>query len=92
MKIVSIEESLYEIMLNQIEMLISGIDKLHQKSQDKIFAEWLDCRQVCAILKISPQTLQHFRETGKIGFSQINRKVYYKSVDIKKLLHVKIAK
>ena len=92
MKIVSIEESLYKAMLNQIEMLILRVDQLQQKSRDKIFSEWLDCGQVCSILKISPQTLQHYRETGKIGFSQINRKIYYKSADIKKLLHVKITK
>ena len=92
MQIIGIEESLYEEMLNRTEMLVSMVEHLHQKSQDKCLLEWLDCRQVCSILKITPKTLQFYRETGKLGFSQVNRKIYYKSEDIKKLLKVKYIK
>jgi len=92
MQIIGIEESLYEKMLSQIEMLIFTVEYLSQKSQDKCLSKWLDCQQVCSILKITPKTLQVYRETGKIGFSQMNRKVFYRSTDIKKLLKCGIYK
>jgi len=92
MQIIGIEESVYEKMLNQVEYLILSVEQLSQKSQDNRLSEWLDCQQVCAILKITTKTLQTLRQTGKIGFSQVNRKVYYKSADIKKLLKPQVNK
>jgi hypothetical protein len=92
MEIIGIEKSLYEEIINQIEVLTNQIDFLHRKLQDKYLSEWLDCRQVCSILRISSKTLQTYRETGKIGFSQINRKIYYKSIDVKRMLQNKTIK
>jgi len=92
MQIIGIEESVYEKMLNQVEYLILRVEQLSQKSKDNSLFEWLDCQQVCSILKITPKTLHTIRQSGKIGFSQINRKVYYKSADIKKLLLPQIKK
>ncbi len=34
------------------------------------------------MLKISPRTLQHLRNTRQIPFSQLGRKIYYKKQDI----------
>ncbi|MCE8447095.1 DNA-binding protein [Phocaeicola dorei] len=37
-------------------------------------------------LNISLRTLQTFRDTGKLPYSQINHKMYYKTEDVESLL------
>lgn len=38
--------------------------------------------QVCELLKISPCTLQTYRDKGVLLYSQIGCKCYYKDIDI----------
>jgi len=49
--------------------------------------EWLDNEAVCKRLGISKRTLQSYRDTGKIPFSMIGHKCYYKESDITELLN-----
>ena len=51
--------------------------------------EWLDNDAVCRRLNISPRTLQTLRDTGKIPFSMVGHKCYYKAGDIAELLNSK---
>ena len=51
--------------------------------------EWLDNDAVCRRLSISPRTLQTLRDTGKIAFSMVGHKCYYKAGDIAELLNSK---
>ncbi|ETK04657.1 transcriptional regulator, partial [Tannerella sp. oral taxon BU063 isolate Cell 5] len=51
--------------------------------------EWLDNDAVCRRLSISPRTLQTLRDTGKIPFSMVGHKCYYKAGDIAELLNSK---
>ena len=51
--------------------------------------EWLDNDAVCRRLSISPRTLQTLRDTGKIPFSMVGHKCYYKACDISELLNSK---
>lgn len=37
---------------------------------------------VCLLLKISIRSLQYYRSSGKLPFSKISGKVYYKSSDV----------
>ena len=48
--------------------------------------KWLSGREVCALLGISIRSLQNYRDSGKLGYSQIGNKLYYKSVDIETLV------
>jgi excisionase family DNA binding protein len=43
---------------------------------------WMDNQDVCELLHISKRTLQHYRDSGKIPFSQVGAKIYYKAKDI----------
>jgi len=51
--------------------------------------EWLDNEAVCRRLGISKRTLQSYRDTGRIPFSIIGHKCYYKESDITDLLNAK---
>jgi excisionase family DNA binding protein len=44
--------------------------------------KWLSSDEVCHLLMISKRTLQSYRDLGTLPFSQVGRKIYYKSSDI----------
>lgn len=46
----------------------------------------MDNQDVCLRLNISPRTLQTLRDTGKLAYSQIQHKIYYKAEDVEKLV------
>ena len=41
---------------------------------------------MCRILRISPRTLRIMRDNRAIGFTQVNRKFYYKPEEVERLL------
>lgn len=48
---------------------------------------WLTGEDVISILRISTRTLSSYRTRGIIPFSQIGRKIYYKTSDIEEYLN-----
>ncbi|WP_369799106.1 helix-turn-helix domain-containing protein [Dysgonomonas sp. BGC7] len=76
-----------EETLDQLESFLNQISSLCDKHNDKSLNEWLDAQDVCEILNIQPRTLQTYRNNGKIGFSQIDRKIFYKPCDVQKILN-----
>ena len=51
--------------------------------------DWLHNGDVCQLLNISKRTLQHYRDTGVLPFTQIGHKCYYKCEDVEALLLTK---
>ncbi|MFW2135486.1 helix-turn-helix domain-containing protein [Chryseobacterium sp. TY4] len=47
---------------------------------------YLDNKQFMEMLKISPRTAQTWRDEGKISFSQVGNKIYYKLSDIERTM------
>ncbi|MCE8587500.1 helix-turn-helix domain-containing protein [Bacteroides fragilis] len=44
--------------------------------------KFLANREVCQLLRISPRTLQKWRDTGKIPFIRLKGKIMYRESDI----------
>lgn len=86
MEIVSIEVKAYEKMQYAFTSLNQKIQRLYNLQQDKGLSEWMDNQDVCSILNISPRTLQSLRNSRKITYSQIERRIYYNKKDILTLL------
>jgi len=79
--IAHIEEEIKEIKL-QIEIL--------KKHPDVLFREnWMDGADVQSALNISQRTLHYLRESGKLPFTRLHKKIFYKVSDIKSLLEEK---
>lgn len=80
-----IEKEVFYQMLEHIDKLVMRIEDACEKYivKDK---EWLDAQDVCIILNIKPRTLKSYRDNGKIGFTQIEKKIFYKDSEIQKLL------
>lgn len=86
MDIESIDKKTFDEMLSRVTSLHDQICKLCDQKKAMKLGEWLDAQSVCLILNISPRTLQTYRETGRIGYSQINYKIYYRPEDVEALL------
>ena len=69
-------------IITKTQTIEREVDSLKNKHDDKYLGKWMDAQDVCLTLNISPRTLQTYRDEGKIGYTQINRKIYYKSEDI----------
>jgi len=86
MNIINIDEDVFNDMASRFENFKNKVLKLTERNKSKGMNDWLDNQDVCLLLNISPRTLQSYRDMGKIGFSQINYKIYYKASDIEKFL------
>lgn len=84
MEVIAIESKTFDLITDRFESFAKQIKQWCGVEQDN--NKWLDNQDVCSLLNISYRTLQYYRNTGKISFSQINSKCYYKAVDVEKLL------
>ena len=81
MEIVSIEKKTFEMMLASFNALSEKVAALRRKSE-----RWLTGEEVCGQLRISPRTLQSLRDRRLIGYSQINRRFYYRPEEVRRLI------
>lgn len=88
MEIVIIEKTAFEALLSGVGTLTEKVNVLYRRCGDKKMSNWLDGEDVCCLLHISQRTLQTLRDNRLIGFSQINRKFYYKPGEVERLLPV----
>ena len=88
MEVISIERSTYEELLTSFNSFVTKMKEMASRGNDKGLDDWLDNQDVCQMLNISPRTLQTLRDNGMLAFSQINRKVYYKPVDVESIFHI----
>jgi len=66
---------------------MARFDKLEQFIEEKkkiqpLNETWLNIDETCRFLKVSKRTLQTYRDNGKLSFSQIGGKIYFKASDI----------
>lgn len=87
MEIINIEKQTLDQIIAKFEAFAEQVNTLCDQYKSKQLGENLDNQDVCLLLNISPRTLQTYRDTGKISFSQVNHKIYYKSSDIQELLN-----
>ena len=84
MEIIAIEKKTFEQIQRQFEGFAGQLRELCKNNQAD--ETWLDNGQVCRLLQISKRTLQYYRDSGKLPFSQINYKCYYKVSDVEMLI------
>ena len=85
MEIVTIEKKTFELWKQRFENFVGRVDALCvplRRKRDK----WLDNCETCRLLNVSARTMQTYRDTGKLPYSQINNKIYYKASDVETFL------
>lgn len=88
MEIVTVERKTFETMLETIRALTRRLAALQRKCDGKRLDEWLSGEEVCQRLRISRRTLQTLRDKRFIGHTQMNRKFYYRTEDVKAILPI----
>lgn len=73
------KSKMLEEILNKQNLISEKIDEL--KTGELAF-NWVDIPGACKLLKVSPRTLQTYRDESLIGFSQIGSKIYFKLSDL----------
>lgn len=69
--------------------LVKRLDEITIKLNAKNDAKkdtFLDNQEFLLLMKISKRTAQTWRDEGRISFSQVGNKIYYKLSDVEKLL------
>ena len=85
MKVVAVEEQTFQLVCRRFSTFASQVKSICMENSRKS-EEWLSSREVCALLGISLRSLQNYRDSGKLGYSQIGNKMSYKSADIERLV------
>mgnify|MGYP000073909389 FL=1 len=85
MNIVTIEEQTFKQVCGRFSHFVSQVERICKENTHQP-DKWLSSREVCALLGISIRSLQNYRDSGKLGYSQIGNKLYYKSADIERLV------
>ena len=82
MDIVVLEKKAFEQLIDETRRLTQRVELLSRKCQDKRLQKWLTGEDVCAILKISPRSLQTMRSKHKICYARMGRKFYYRPEEV----------
>jgi excisionase family DNA binding protein len=85
MQVITIESQAFQELLDQLEAIQQKLNT--NKSSTPLSDIWMDNQDVCELLHVSKRTLQHYRDSGKLPFSQIGAKIYYKASDIDTFLN-----
>jgi hypothetical protein len=85
MQVITIESKAFTEIIEKLNAINVKLNK--EKNTTPLTEIWLDNQDVCELLHVSKRTLQHYRDTGKIPFSQVGAKIYYKAADINDFLN-----
>ena len=87
MDIVAIERFSFDSFRKKLEQIVSWADNTSLSPSDMgIEKEWIEGKTLAASLNFSLRILQSLRESGKLSFSTVGKKVYYKVAEVQKLL------
>ncbi|KGN95882.1 helix-turn-helix domain-containing protein [Porphyromonas crevioricanis] len=87
MKLIIIDRKAWEYFRSSFADFIHRTEQLIGNPPEA--EQWMDNEAVRRRLGISKRTLQTYRDTGKIPFSMVGHKCYYKERDITDALNAK---
>lgn len=86
MEIVTIEKKTFEEMKEKFNRFSEHLQELCSRYRPPEKMNWLDNADVCEKLNVSKRTLQTYRDSGRLAYSQINHKLYYRLEDVEAFL------
>ena len=85
MEVVTIEKRTFSYVCERFTEFAKRIESLCSTHTQKV-ENWLDSQEVCLLLGFSKRTLQYYRSNGRLSYSQIGSKIYYKFADIERII------
>ncbi|WP_282918739.1 helix-turn-helix domain-containing protein [Porphyromonas macacae] len=86
MDLIAMEKESFDFFKKQLKRIASWVPKQSSVNSLCIEQEWIEGKELATTLGISPRRLQFLRESGKLSFSTIGKKVYYRISEVKFLL------
>lgn len=86
MDLIAIEKESFDSFKKKLERIALLVPKQLSNNTLYIEQEWIEGKELATSLNISPRRLQHLRESGKLSFSTIGKKIYYQISEVKLLL------
>lgn len=91
MEAIILSKEQFEELLTRVNEIKSALAEKNKKPEE----QFLDNQEFMQLMNISKRTAQSWRDEGKISFSQIGGKIYYRLNDVQNLLdshHIKAFK
>lgn len=82
MELVILTKQQYDEIIKRLDELNAHLIKLISPSKFR----HIDNTEFLSLMKISKRTAQVWRDEGKISFSQIGHKIYYRLSDVEEML------
>ena len=82
----TIEKKTFEEMKEKFNRFSEHLQQLCSRYRPPEKMNWLDNADVCEKLNVSKRTLQTYRDSGRLAYSQINHKLYYRLEDVEAFL------
>lgn len=86
MELIAMDSEVFKSFMEKIDEIKDKIDDFKKESEITLPERWVDNADFCQILNISKRSAQSMRDSKQINFSKINGKIYYRILDIEKLL------
>ena len=88
MEVIVISKEKFEEMVGKFNRLSDRVNEIIGKREKGKLSRWMDNQEVCQQLRISPRTLQTFRDNGTLAYSQIGHKIFYKPEDVQSIVRL----
>lgn len=85
MEYIGIEKDAVTTVLTKVAELREIIDSYPEETKKKL-KDWIENSELAEQLGLSLSTLHNYRLSGKLGFSTIGKKIYYKQKDVESFL------
>lgn len=82
MEAIILSKDQYTDLVKRLDEINQRLDARNETKKDT----FVDNQEFLILMKISKRTAQTWRDEGKISFSQVGNKIYYKFSDVEKLL------
>ncbi len=86
MNVITIESDAFKQIMDKLQSLDNKFVELKMEADTPLSEKWIDNQEAVMLLKTSKRTLQTYRDDGKLAYSQIGHKIYYRASDVEKFL------
>ncbi|WP_299176719.1 helix-turn-helix domain-containing protein [uncultured Chryseobacterium sp.] len=83
MEAIILSKEQYTDLVQRLDEITTKLNAKNDPKKDT----FLDNQEFLLLMKISKRTAQTWRDEGRISFSQVGNKIYYKLSDVEKLLN-----
>jgi len=85
MEIITMETNAYKQLIEKLDQVYGELRKL-QNPVKELSNEWIDAYDVMEILHVSRRTLSKYLQSGRLKYSKIENKNYFRLKDVEAFL------